>query len=95
MLLGATPDDRRGIYQVLKKAYGERSTIVHGGAPDAVMRISGEDIPFAAFVERVEEYLRQAIKAFLRRSYRHSEKKVLDDLDEQILTGQFPEESPE
>jgi hypothetical protein len=55
---------RRKIFEDMKRAYEVRSKIVHGSRLQAnKLRIAGVAVPLDAFVERIEDYIRQATRA--------------------------------
>ena len=86
-LLAKTSAAKKLIYEELKSAYRERSSIVHGGAIRDTIRIGDHEAKYGEFVDRVEELLRLALKEFLQRSETESESAVVKRLDEKIIGG--------
>jgi Apea-like HEPN len=86
-LVGKGEDERSQVFDLLKAAYSQRSTIVHGGIPKATVTVAGEQIPFHSFVDRVEDLLRHAIRAFLEQGRELSESTIINRLDRSIVTG--------
>lgn len=86
-LLGNKNQKRKSIFRDLKKAYKERSDIVHGGGIKEYINIGRENVPFKDFVNRVEEHLRSALKQFLVLCEEKSESQILSGLDQKIVAG--------
>ena len=89
-LLGKTPKKRKSTFDELKTAYRERSNIVHGGQLKDSVRIRTRQLRFNDFVVLVEEHLRSAIKEFLVLSQKQSESKIINHLDDTIVSGSNP-----
>jgi len=70
-LLEATLDDRQRVYKEVKKLYGERSAIVHGGSTG----------PSHENLQRLEEIVRDSIKQLLHRLVNASHEELLTQLD--------------
>jgi hypothetical protein len=86
-LLSKNPDERKKTFSELKAAYKERNNIVHGRKARDIVHIGNEEVQFTKFVERIEEYLRLAIKEFLVLCGTKSEKQIIEALEEKILVG--------
>ena len=88
VLLAKIPGERAIVFKELKKAYGERSNIVHGGTVSKNVKIGDYEITFNEFVEKIEQRLRAAIKEFLTLSKIQSDSKIIENLDDKIVGGQ-------
>ena len=86
-LLGTDMEERKKIFFHLKTAYRERSNIVHGGSVKKVVSMGDSNIQFGEFVYRVGEYLRAAIRKFLKLCEEQNESLVIKSLDEKIVAG--------
>jgi hypothetical protein len=95
VLLGDSPDQRATIFAELRSAYGQRSNIVHGGSPDADVKIAGRPVPFDTFVSLVEDHLRAVIREFLERCATRTISTLVKELDEAIVSGQLLLSSPD
>ena len=84
-LLGKTAAERVAIFEIIAAAYKQRNNIVHGSYPDKTVEIAGEKYDFRRLVHSTEQYLRQAILEFLKRSKAQTEKQIRDDLDAAII----------
>jgi hypothetical protein len=60
---------RRSVFDLMKAAYGVRSTIVHGDVPKPKdLKVQGVPVSLAAFVQATEEVVRQGLRAALGRA---------------------------
>lgn len=85
--LGADHTERKKIYKIIKEGYDQRSSIVHGGEPEKIIRIEGVDISFAEHIKLVEDYLRLAIKKFIVEcaDNNKNETQLVEELQDEIL----------
>lgn len=90
-LLGDRADSRQAIREELEAAYNERNKIVHGSrvGPTGTIKIGtdGRKMPFAEFVDRIEEYLRRAITEYLVGRKGQTKERILRQLDTSIVRG--------
>jgi len=86
-LLGSNAEEKKKIFAYIKKAYRERSNIVHGGQVKNVIKMGGVAIQFGQFVYTIGEHLKAAIKEFIKLCEQQNESQVLKSLDEKILSG--------
>lgn len=90
-LLGKTSEERKKIFEELKTAYRERSSIVHGGVLKEIVKIGNHEVKFSEFVDKVGQILCLAIKEFLRLTENKGESAVINELDGKIIGGLKPE----
>jgi hypothetical protein len=90
-LLGVSADSRQAVREVLKAAYKERNSIVHGSKVKATDPLEigkdGDKVPFAEFVDRVEEYLRRTITEYLVGHKGETKERILQELEIRIVRG--------
>jgi len=65
LVLGGNKEKDRQVFSKMKKAYSLRSDIVHGRKIKKI-RIGGKEYSFAEFAQKIEDYLRESIKFFLK-----------------------------
>ena len=66
----------------------ESIVIVHSGSPpDETVAIDGTRISFGEFVDRIADYLRDAVKELMRRTERAGETHTIEMLDADIIAG--------
>lgn len=80
-LIGKTDEDKMRIFCDLRKAYGVRSKLVHGST-----KIGDKGSLSVEEFIRIEQYLRESIKEFFKRSS-NNEDKIINSLDESLLSG--------
>jgi len=78
VLLGDSPTERLQIFKDIREAYRTRSNIIHGG----LVKNSGELLDM---VDKVQEYLRLAIRKFIGIMEMESHKRLVSQLDEQLF----------
>lgn len=87
-LLGRNNADKRErVFNELRAAYTQRGKAVHGAVPEERISVAGERILFADFIDRIEEYVRSAIKEFLWRCETQTERELRETLDRAIVRG--------
>ena len=84
-LLGESPEQRQAIFDELSAAYQKRSELVHGRNPNPVVRVREKEFRLEMFVDLIEDRLRAAIKEFLKRAARETEKQVIQALDQKLI----------
>jgi len=92
-LLGKEKSNLRERYNYMKetqeylsKAYKYRNNIVHGsrGLKNEV-KVNEIEIPTQEFIEKIEDYLRKAIKIYLRIAKQQSKDNIIKELDASIF----------
>ena len=82
LLIGKDKQDRKQIFELIKKAYDLRSKIVHGLKYEKNVKINDKNISIQEFVSKIEEILRTSIKSALQFKDHPS---FLEKIDEKIF----------
>jgi hypothetical protein len=80
-LLGENSDEKRTIFEFMRKAYGLRSDIAHGSPYDSPIVVSKfESYYLNQFVEQCHDYLRKSIVKIIRLQRDRTKKQLIDEL---------------
>jgi hypothetical protein len=90
-LVGDSPDRRRFVATLLKKGYGIRSALVHGGIPRGDVKVGGVEMNLTTLAQEVMDILRESMKRVLLQEELHDPSALAKVLDRRILGLQATE----
>ena len=80
---------RRQVFDLMRRAYDTRSSVVHGKIPKSV-QLSGEVLPLEEFTDKVEDLIRTCLTKAVEIAQAETRRKPLLDWDTLILAESRP-----